>query len=177
MTPQLISVLSEVVSYEALCSLQEMESMSLLHMMGYQGFKRLHRYRSRDRLEHAICLKNYLVDYCDMNPKVTVNYSSPNNGSITFEVIISGAIKACKDQIERLKNASHMCIEENEDALMGKLEHLIADEERELKCYKRLWKEYDNSKKLGDASWIDRTSKCLHGKFKTKEIKKQNKEY
>ena len=151
--------------------------MSDAQLIGYNGFKRLFRYMSRDRLEHAIRLKNKIVDYNDVNPDITVTYKTPqmlpNGSNMTIEAFLINAKTIATTQIERLEQAAEMAITDKEHMLMGILEYYIKDEEEELCLINRIIDEWTNAKKMGDASFLDRKDKCLHENFKTKETKKK----
>jgi hypothetical protein len=66
-TPQLKTLLSDIISYEIYFATVLIDTMSDSHLIGYNGFKRFFRYMVRDKIEHAIRMKNKIVDY---NPYV-----------------------------------------------------------------------------------------------------------
>lgn len=132
---------------------------------------------SRVRLEHALRLKNKIIDYNDINPDINVGYTTPtmaqNGGSVTIEAFLTSVRGLYMSQIEKLKTASKMAINDNEDMLMGILEHYIKDESEELCKVNRILKRLNNAKKYGDMSFLDREDKELHCKYKEKEKKRK----
>ena len=180
MTPILKSIMSDIISSEYTATAIMGEYMATTQMMGYNGFKRLFRYMARDRLEHALCLKNFLADYLKENPEVSISYVSKatnGNGSNSIDTIITSVMSYGQTQLEKLKRAATMSITDNEHLLMGKLEDMICDQEEELACIRRIKDEYTNSKQFNDVSYLSRKDMQLHDKYKCKESKKQNKKY
>lgn len=103
---------------------------------------------SRDRLEHALRLKNKFVDYIDYNTDVKLNYStsqSGNNNVVEASLVIIKQLSQI--QLDKLKEGSKIAINDNEDMLMGILEHYIKDEEEELCKINRIIKRWNNAKK------------------------------
>lgn len=168
-------LLSDVISNEIKLAVTQVDLMSQCHEAGYNGFKRLHRYFARDRFEHAIKLKNFAVDIEEYNPMMTVTYMTDPFTNV--ETSIVKIYNLSEMHLEKLKTLANVCITENLHVMMGYIEMMITDQEYEVKCFRRLLKEFANANQLGDKSYINITDKCLHEKYKTKEVKKQNKDY
>lgn len=100
---------------------------------------------------------------------------SPNGSNMTIEAFLVSVKGLYTSQIETLKTASKMAINDNEDMLMSILEHYVKDEEQELCAVNRIIKRWTNAKKYGDASFLDREDKELHCKYKSKENEKKYK--
>lgn len=100
---------------------------------------------------------------------------SPNGSNMSIEAFLMSIKSLYTSQIEKLKTASKMAINDNEDMLMGILEHYIKDEEMELCKINRIIDRWMNAKKMGDSSFLDRIDVELHEKYKCKEDKKKYK--
>jgi ferritin len=174
MTPILIQALTEVLSNEEKLSSIEMEAMSRMHFMGWQGFKRFFKYRSKDRKKHSICLKKWAIDYAETNIPFSVDYNS-GNSVMTFENIVSFVYVESEHQLKRLIECMNKAFEEDEIALANKINCLIEDQAEECKYLKRIIDEWNNSKQLGDNSWISRKDHLLHKKYKKVEKRLYNK--
>ena len=174
---QLKVLLNDIISNEIQLSVVMLDTMSDAHIIGYNGFKRFFRWMSRDRLEHAIRLKNKIVDFNDINPDVKMSYTTPtlqtNGSNMSIESFLNVTKSLSIAQIERLKAAAEMSIVDKEHMLMGILEHYIQDEECELNKINRILKRWTNAKKMGDASFLDRIDEDIHCKYKDKEKKRK----
>lgn len=178
MISQLKQLMGDVISGEITASIMLTEAMSCAQMMGYNGFKRLFRYMSRDRLEHALILKNTLVDYLEEDPTISITYVGRTNGnSQSIDNLINSSMQYAQEHINKLKVAANLSFQADEHYLGEKIEWLIKDEEKELKCLRRIRKEYDNAKKFSDTSYLSRKDMAMHEKMKHKEESKQNKKY
>lgn len=167
---ELKKMINEAIQHEHRLSALEADHMSASQHMSWQGFKRLFRCMSRDRLEHALCFNNFMVEYYGYSPTIAFSYVQTTYPMpLTLEGLLRASKAESEAQIARLKNIADMAIKEKEDLLMGYVEKLMKDEYREWKWYNRILKEMEQSKKMEDASYISRKSMYIHDKMKKKE--------
>lgn len=174
MTPQLTQALTETLSNEVKLASIELEAMSRMQYLGWQGFKRMFKYRAKDRTKHAICIKKWAIDYAETNVPFSVEYRSGET-SIPFESIISFVYTESENQLKKLEDVMNKAFEEDELTLASKIGCLVDDEAEECKYLRRIIEEWKNSKTLGDNSWASRKDHILHKKYKKSEKKLYNK--
>ena len=71
-----------------------------------------------------------------------------NNVNVSIESFLSSIHTLSIQQIEKLKEGVKNAINDNENMLMGILEHYIKDEEIELNKIKRIIKRWNNAKNI-----------------------------
>ena len=174
MTSQLIAILTEILSSEVKLTSIELEAMSRVHKMGWQGFKRYFKYRSKDRNKHAVCLKKWFIDYTDSNIPFIVQYDS-GSSVMPFDAVLTFVSTESLAQLNRLKDAMDLAFKEKEITLANKINCLIDDQEEEHKYLKRILLEWSNAKTVSDSSWTSRKDHILHKKYKKIEKKLYNK--
>lgn len=169
MTPILLSTINEIINWEFTLSLMEINEMNHCHEMGLQGYKRFHRFWACDRHRHATMLCNHLVEYQHTIPNITISYSSNGTSSSSLLESLQKMYDACKIQLNRLKNAAKLAIDEGEDFLMDMIEKMVKDQSMECERYYReiLELRFTNS----DRTFIACHSEKLHCKYKEKEMK------
>lgn len=160
-----VSELFEAVSKVLVthCKLNEI-AMSRMHILGYNGFKRWHRYRSREFFELRLCLATELYDRFRLTPNFKdyeITYSPAG-----MEEHLKSWDKALLDGIQELGTLNKRyyelagvgcCVIEE---AMGKL---MKDYEK----VGRLWKRFAESDWLTlDMHIVD---DALHAKYKEKE--------
>ena len=170
MTQELLKIMTELLSNETKLSLIELEAMSKAHKLALNGFKRYFRCRSKDRLKHSLCLKEWVIDYAETNIPFETAYSS-GNAIMTLDQILSYVYGESEVHLNKLKDASEMAFAEKETTLGNKLNVLVDDQEEEHKYLRRLIEEYTFSRQQGDPSWISRKDMLLHKKYKKIEKK------
>lgn len=141
-------------------------AMSRLHVMGYNGFKRWHRYRSREFFEMKLCLANELYDKFRISPNFKdyeITYSP-----INVEEHLKSWDKALLDGIQELGTLNKRYYEltgVNSCALEKTMCWLMRDYEK----VGRLLKRFTESDWLTlDMHTVDDR---LHEKYKEKEEK------
>jgi ferritin len=167
MTPQLLANIDSIISGELLMSAMEINEMNHCHEMGFQGYKRFHRFYSMDRHRHAIMLSNFLVEHHHQVPVITLSYNSINNQASSLLEAVQRMHDLSVNHLTLLKNTAKMAIDEREDLLMGMIEDMLKDESCEVAKYYREVKEltYVNS----DKTYVMLHSDKLHTKYKEKE--------
>jgi hypothetical protein len=168
MTNQLMESINKIISAEETVRLLELHEMNQSHMLGLQGFKRLHRFKAMDRERHSIMLQCFMAEYYHLEPNFSVTFSKPI-AAYSFLDSIKSMYDKCKDHITSLKIAAKMAFDEGEDLLGDYLEMMVKDQSKEAECYWRLW--LDCSRQNADLNYI---SKELHEKMKHKEKKYYN---
>jgi len=172
---ELNSLLNEIISYELIHCLSEIDLMGMAQFNGLQGFKRLHRYSARDRLEHAIFLVNHIVEYNKSIPELKLTYSSSAAKPANVLDSLKIEYQKSEEQISRLKSASKMAIAESEDFLMHTLECLIRDEMKESIRISRAIQEISNTG--NNTTFVQLLDSKIHDKYKSKEKDMQAREY
>lgn len=168
-------LLNEIISYELIHCLSEIDLMGMAQFNGMQGFKRLHRYSSRDRLEHALLLVNHIVEYNKSIPELKLTYATSANKPASILEALKMLFQKSDEQIHRLKKAAKMAIDESEDFLMHTLECLIQDEIRENMRISRTIQEISNTG--SNTTFIQLLDSKIHDKYKSKEAEIQGREY
>ena len=168
-------LLSDVISKELEISMMYSDFMAVMQDISLQGFKRYYRCRMKDRVKHCTMLRNYVSDYHDVCLPISVSSYAPGAAWATTGIIarvqkvITDDATTSNEQIVRLEKISDLAITQEEHDLMGYIEDLIKDQSCELKCLRRIINSWKFSQQAGDSSWYDRTSKCLHKKYKKRE--------
>ena len=167
MTPELLNSINAIISGELIMSAMELNEMNHCHEMGFQGYKRFHRFYSMDRQRHALMLSNFVVEFHHQTPVISVSYNSSNTTSASLLEAMQRMHDLSVNHLKLLKSTAKMAIDEGEDLLMGMLEKLLKDESCEVARYYREVKDltYVNS----DRKYILLHSDKLHTKYKEKE--------
>ena len=167
MTPELLSNINTIISGELTMSVMELNEMNHCHEMGFQGYKRFHRFYSMDRHRHAIMLSNFVVEHHHVSPTISISYNSSNTTSGSLLEAMQRMHDLSVNHLNLLKTVAKMAIDQGEDLLMGMIEKMVKDESCELAKYYREVKElsYVNS----DRAYVMLHSDKLHTKYKEKE--------
>jgi len=170
MTPTLKALLDDIVSSELNLCLLESDVMIHAQLSCLHGYKRFHRYSSRDRLGHSLKIRNAVADFANEGVSVTVTYKSPTNVGTLLDCLKMMHLKS-KEHLDKLITATQVAFDDKELALYECLSCLVLDEERELDKYYRLVKELMNVNE--DKTFVQLRSESLHKKYKRKESEYQ----
>jgi len=167
MTPELLVNINNIISGELTLSCMELNEMNNCHEMGFQGYKRFHRFYSMDRQRHALMLSNFVVEHHHQSPVISISFNSSNVTSGSLLEAVQRMHDLSIKHLRIIKSTAKMAIDAGEDLLMGMLEKMLIDESCEVAKYYREVQEltYVNN----DKSYILLHNDKLHTKYKEKE--------
>ena len=164
MTPELESLVNQIISAEHGMNLIEQTHMAVDQMEGYQGAKRMHRYNSRWRNEAAIRLANHVIDNYDIMPRATVQFTTPT-APVSYEAGVRAMISSYESLRLMYKDLSRMSLTENLDELMQLAESQLCW----VACVKRKYKRELKETMGKSTEFLQMRSMEIHKKYKEKE--------
>lgn len=142
-----------------------------MHSLNMQGFKRLHRYKARERFEDSMRIQTFMIDIHHLKPMIDVDYKQVENAD--------GVPEHMKHWHEKLHYAITRLSEiHNEVVMMGEpysagiLKMIIRDLEDEIKYVHRYSKFMEDCEyELEHLYWYDEK---IHCEYKEKECEEHN---
>lgn len=169
MTPELKALLDEIICKEYGMAMCEQNLMSLAQSASYNGFKRFHRYNSREHFEHATRLSNFMVYSFNVTPEIMVNYINMSYPNIESSFITQ--YEASEKYTHMLFSAISKAMEDKQFTVFEFINKIVDKEYDIMDEYKRFNDMNNNTK--GDKSYLQLLDKDLHWKYKCKEKKRQ----
>lgn len=161
-----IMLLQEVADRLKYMSKVNNDSKNFFHMIGLQGFKRYHRYESREAWEEAMCLESLMIDHYGVEPRYMAIEFTPCQKKTAIE-----RMQHYADELEKtlgmMNEVKTELVNNNHHFAAKHIQEIIDETEKDLKyAYRHLNYCKDVN---GDASAMHWYSHELHEEYKDKE--------
>lgn len=162
METEIIKLFKQIIEKNASGEMFHDNMSRMAHMLGLQGFKRLHRYNACEDRERRVMFQHYIIDRHGENLEPDWTYETPIIKSI--EGMLNEYIKWEESVIREMSLAGNMLIEKGYVVEGQKAQACLCDVTNEIIKAKRYKQEFE---KVGyNWEYIRIVDKQIHDKYK-----------
>lgn len=165
METEIIKLFKQIIEKNASGEVFHDNMSRMAHMLGLQGFKRLHRYNACEDRERRVMFQHYVIDRYSENLEPEWVYEAPTPRSI--EEMLNECIKWEESVTREMSLAGNMLIEKGYVVEGQKAQACLKDVAEEIIKAKRYKQDFEKSGYNWD--YIRIVDKQIHDKYKELE--------